>query len=213
MKRSTNKIVAAIILAMHTLNACNESSQQEVNSNAPYYQFATATEAVAKGKKDLLNIISSHKLKGIGIDSALLARAQPVESLNTIEISLDLLMKADSIEHMQDIVYKEKGRITPLYADDKIVTSIITRIDSGIWTVSGFRNEFVETEISVLRKSNPFYHQSEISLYEIPTIKARVYGFNFDGKEDYFTGYNGFSLEKPVALNRLFEVLKREVRK
>lgn len=207
-----NKRILARVIAISILFSCNNTSPNEIDSSGPYYQFATSTEAVEKGKKDLLEIVKRKELKGISIDSSLLVRAEAEESVNTIDISLDLLLKADSIESMQDIVYKEKGRITPLYADDKIVTSIITRIDSGIWTVSGFRNQFVESDISVLRKIIPVYHQSEISLYEVPGVEAHIYGFKVEGKERYYTNYQGMTFDQPVALNKLIEMLKNDVK-
>ncbi len=199
------------LLCMFVLLSCaskNDTDMQQ--SQTQVQQFTTSAEAVTKGKNDLLELLKANKESGLNLDIALVEKALPDESISSVEIDFQQFLKADSLESLRDVSGEEKGRITPLYADSKLVTTIITRIDQGAWTVSGIRDQYAEAEISELRNSNPGYSKSAITLYEVPNIDAHIYCLRADERELYFSNYKGMSLAEPMALSELVKIVRED---
>lgn len=211
MKTSIKLLGIIGILFVFTMMSCENKPEETMNTNQQQTTvFSTSTEAVEKGKKDLAEILKLNPKNDLNIDPAMLERATQEESINTFDIDLENFIKSDSLSSLTSVVDKEKGKITPLYSDGKLITTIHTRQDEGVWSVASIKDVLVESELSQLRSANSSIAGSQISLFEFPNIDAHVYVVNIDGSEAYYTNYQGNSLSEAIDFNTLRDMLRKD---
>jgi len=203
--------VLSVLLAL-TFFACQskKDGSESTNTQQQTPQFSTSSEAVKQGKKDLLELLRTNPANGMNLNLQLLEKAQPEESITAVDIDFQQFLKADSLQSFRSLITVERGKITPLYADGQMVTSINTRIDNGSWSVSGIKDLVIESELSEMRNNIQEYRNAEIIFFEIPNIDAHVFSVNNNGQEAYYSNYNGMSLSKALAPNELLQILKNE---
>lgn len=190
--------------------SCDNEEFHTININMAH-QFASSLDAAQQGKEDLIILTQQEQVFNLKLDSAQIASSHFENVVELIDIDIEEFIKHDSLLNLHDDIILPKKRITPLFLGDKLLTSISTRVENGVWTVSGIRNINIEHDIMELRKVIPRLHESTIKLYEISQLNAFIYCVSLEGNEMYYTNYKGNTITQPINLLAFSIMLKGEL--
>jgi hypothetical protein len=199
-----------LLLSVSATDCAKRDQRMPSDQDQPQH-FPAPDEAVQKAKQDFAAVLSSNKQLDLGVDSATLARSQPGKPVKRVELDFEKLLAADTSAGFDALVKSERNTVVPLVADDRVVTIVEVNRDEQGWKVIGLAGKDIADDLTTVRTAFPDAVQSDITLYEVPNLQARVYGVKRNGTETLFTSYgNRFSLRKGVSPAMLTAVLKSD---
>lgn len=188
--------------------SCNskDGNPNTNNMNAATY-FKTQSEAVLKGKNDLLSIMKSAGNFQFTVDPELLKKAQPGITVKHIELDFDQLLGERTLNTLSQLQGSPKSNINTLVVENNVVTVVQTVKSEKGWRVTGLADAALANDLDevVNAQSNPAV--SDIILYEIANLQAFVFMVKTIDRERYFTKYNGFNLKEGISIEQLYPML------
>lgn len=198
-------ICVAINLLILGASCQNRQSNQGPDSQNPQV-FTTSEEAVQKARRDLTTLLRNQALN-IGVDAATVERAQPGRAVRQVMLDFDKLRQSAAAAPLNTVVKAERNALTPLRADNRIVTMVEVRRRGTGWSVAALGNQSATNDINAIAGAD----SATITLYEEPNLNIRVYGVRAaNGTEQYYTNYKTFTLRQAVPLERLLQVLRAD---
>ena len=189
--------------------ACNDQ-QRQMNNDQPQ-TFNTPEEAIKKAKEDLLAVLRANKEINVGVDVATLEKAQPGPSVRQVVLNFDQLITADSASDFSKLIKEDKSTVVPMIADNNVVTIVeVTKDDKG-WKVTSLAAKDIADDLSVIRRAIGDTAQQNITIYEVPNLRTRVYGVRRNNAELFYTNYGDrFNIREGVQASQLIQVLKAD---
>lgn len=188
--------------------ACSRKNDDTTNTDesTPQY-FKTQSEAVLKGKNDLLSILRSSAGFQFTVNPELLQKSQPGVSVKHVEIDFDQLLKLDNLNNLEQLSKELKSNINTLVVDRNVVTVIQTANSDKGWVIIGLADASLTNDLDEVLSSQINSRVEEITLYEIANLQALIYKVKTSDGETYFSRYNGFNLKENYSLERLYSLL------
>jgi len=197
---------AAALILISTASCSRDRDMSQANGQAPHFQ--TSEEAVAQGKKDILEVLRISPDVKLGMDAAQVERSTPDQPLSVNEVDFQKLLEAQNADSLQRLASPSKGNATPLLVDGQVIGLIETSNNAKGWRVSAIGNQVLEDDLNAI-KATPF-GSGKLEYFEVPNIQARIFAFSNAGKIAYLTRYNGFSLQRPVGIEDLLPRLRQD---
>lgn len=197
--------LALATLVMVSAASCSRDRDMPPTSS-PAPQFQSSDEAVAQGKRDLLDILRSNRGLNLGVDAAQLERAMPAAPLRVVEIDFAKLLAADNAMPLQELG-SSRGNATPLQVDGQVVALIETDSISDRWRVSSIGNQALQEDLNQI---DPGVRSGVLDYFEVPNLDARIFAATIDGQVRYLTRHAGFSLRQPLSIEELLPRLKAD---
>lgn len=205
-------ITAAAGLAAAALVLCSAAScsgSRDMNQDSPSQRFATSEEAVEQGKRDLQEALRLSPGINLGVDEAQVGKSSAGQALAVNEVDFQKLLSAEGADSLESLAGASRGNTTPLLSDGQVISLVETSSDARGWKVSAIGNQAVREELNQIRATP--YGGGELAYFEVPNLDARIYATTLeDGSVGYLTGYDGFSLRQPVAIEELLSRLRRD---
>ena len=114
MKIYKHIILAALII---TIASCSRKGNDSNNSNDTSAYFKTQSEAVIRGKNDLISVLRSTSAFQIAVNPELLQKAQPGISIKHLEVDFDQLLKQDGLHNLNELRNNQKSDINTWMVD------------------------------------------------------------------------------------------------
>ena len=205
MKIYKHIILAALVI---TLASCkrNDNDSNTSNENSTAY-FKTQSEAVIRGKNDLISVLRSTSAFQIAVNPELLQKSQPGISIRHLEVNFDQLLKQNELNNLSELSSTPKSDINTLMVDNNLLTVVQTINSPKGWTVTGLADSGLANELSEILGSQAGLKINDITLFEVPNLQAFIYKVKTAEGERYFTNYNGFSLKESISIEQLYPVL------
>jgi hypothetical protein len=206
-------LIAIIIFAGISLSSCSQRNQQMNEQNTPVQYFASREEAVNKGKSDLAELLRQKAVFQADINPADLENATQGTALETFQLNFEKLIGGDSLLNFAQIAGAKENTVVPLVSNGQILSAVeVTQSDKG-WSVAGLHNNNYIRGLKTVQQSLQGTNYSEISMYEVPNIKAKVYMATTPEGQQYFVEYAGkYNLSERVQFNELVKVLQADAR-
>lgn len=206
------KIYKQIILAAFivTVVSCSRKDHDSNNSNDDTAYFKTQSEAVIRGKNDLISVLRSTSAFQIAVNPELLQKSQPGISIKHLEVDFDQLLKQDGLNNLSALRNSPKSDINTLMVDNNLLTVVQTTHSPKGWTVTGLADSGLSNELSEILSAQSNSKINEVTLFEIPNLQAFIYRVKTAEGESYFTNYNGFSLKESVSIEQLYPLLHND---
>ena len=203
------KIYKQIIIAVlvTTIVACSIKTTNSDNSGNSTPYFKTQSEAVIRGKNDLISILKSTSAFQLNVNPELLQKSQPGISVKHLEVDFDQLLKKDQLNSLNELKNTQKSYVNSLMVDSNVLTVIQTAESSKGWTVTGIADSGLANEIGEIINMQPNLKDGDVTLFEIPNLQAFVYQVKTSDGDSYYTSYNGFSLKERVSIEQLYPLL------
>jgi hypothetical protein len=209
MTRNSMMLITLLSFSFVLLTSCtNDRGNMNGNQGPAPKPFQTSEEAVAQGKKDLMEALRLNPELKMGFDAAQLEKSQPEPALSVTDIDFQKLLQADNPDSLDKLAGTSRGNTTPLAVDGRVIGMIETRKDAEGWRVSAIGNQAVGNDLNAIKGSG--FGKGKLSYFEVPNLNVRIYAVSVDGKEGYLTDYNGFSLQKPATIAELVPQLRRD---
>lgn len=200
--------LTAAALVLFSAASCSRNKDMNQGSPSPPH-FQTSEEAVAQGKRDLLEALRLNPGINLGVDAAQVEKSAPDQPLAITEVDFQKLLEAQSVDSLQSLAGASRGNATPLLADDQVVSLVETSNDARGWKVSAIGNQALREELNQIRATP--YGAGKLEYFEVPNLDARIYAATLeDGKTGYLTSYGGLSLRQPVGIEELLPRLKHD---
>lgn len=197
---------AATLILFSTISCSTDRDMSEPGKPAP--RFPTSDEAVAQGKRDLLEVLRLSPDVQLGMDTAQVESSTLDQPLSVVEVDFRKLLEAENADNLQQLAGGIKGNATPLLVDGQIIGLIETSNDGNGWSVSAIGNQALKEDLNAI-KATPFA-TARLDYFEIPNLDARIFATTVDGNVVYLTRYDGFSLQRPVAIEALLPRLRQD---
>ncbi|MBC7990903.1 MAG: hypothetical protein H7Y19_15170 [Luteimonas sp.] len=197
---------AAALILISTASCSRDRDMSQANGQAPHFQ--TSEEAVAQGKKDILEVLRISPEVKLGMDAAQVERSTPDQALSVIEVDFQKLLEAGSADSLRRLAGDSKGNATPLLVDGQVIGLIETSKGAKGWSVSAIGNQLLEDDLNAI-KATPF-GTSKLDYFEVPNIQARIFEVSTGGKAGYLTRYDGFSLQRTIGIEELLPRLRQD---
>ncbi len=174
-------------------------------------QFKSAEEAANKGKQDLLEVLKSGRDLNLGVTADQLERSKPGKLVMRKMLSFEKLLDLSNAQSLDEIIAPmvSGASIVPFMLDGKVVTVIQVAEADGSWKLVGLAGEVLSKELTMVMQSSG---SSEVIIYEVPNLRTQVYAVKKDGREVYYTNYQGNSLRQPIAQAKLFDMLQTDAK-
>lgn len=211
MKASIITAAGLIAAALVLFSAASCSRNKDMNPGSPASSphFQTSEEAVAQGKRDLLEALRLNPGINLGVDAAQVEKSTPDQPLAIAEVDFQKLLATESADGLHGLAGANRGNATPLLADGQVVTLIETGSDARGWKVFAIGNQALREELNQIRATP--YGAGKLEYFEVPNLDARIYATTLeDGKVGYLTSYGGFSLRQPVGIEELLPRLRQD---
>ncbi|TWT19078.1 hypothetical protein FQY83_11965 [Luteimonas marina] len=180
-----------------------------MNQDNPTQRFGTSAEAVEQGKRDLQEALRLNPAINLGVDEAQVGKSSAGQALAVTEVDFQKLLSTEGAVSLASLAGASRGNTTPLLDDGRVISLVETSSDAGGWKVSAIGNQAVREELNQIRATP--YGGGELAYFEVPNLDARIYATTLeDGSTGYLTGYDGFSLRQPVAIEELLPRLRRD---
>ncbi|WP_417612432.1 hypothetical protein [Owenweeksia hongkongensis] len=165
-------------------------------------------EAANKGKQDLMEVLKSGRDINLGVSADELGSAQAGTPVAHQVLSFDRLTKADSTSRLADMVDKEASAtsIVPLMNGGSVVTVITVANMKGEYKVVGLGGMTFANDLNTVMKASG---SKRITAYEVPNLQTVIYAVNQQGKEMYYTNFEGNSLQRPVTVALLLPAVQK----
>lgn len=194
------------LIIMVTIISCNDHKNGSADSgNTPQY-FKTQSEAIRKGKNDLLSIMRSSQFQ-FTVNPDLLQKAQPKITVKHVEIDFDQLLKQEQVNNLNQLRNDAKSNINALMVENNVVTVIQTAQSDKGWSVTGFADAALTADLDEVLSTLPNEQIDEVTLYEIANLQAFVYQVKTASGEAYFSKYNGATLKERTSIEQLYPIL------
>lgn len=210
MKIYKKLVIAAFAVTMITIASCSRKGNNSTDSNNSTSYFKTQSEAVIRGKNDLVNILRSSPSIQIAVNAELLEKSQPGISLKHLEVDFDQLLKQDQINNFYQLKNSEKSTINTLIVENNVLTIIQTANSDKGWRVTGLADATLTNDLNEVLASLATAKPVEITLFEIENLQASIYAIKTTEGETYHTNYNGFSLKEGVSIEQLYPLLHND---
>jgi len=164
-------------------------------------------EAAAKGKSDLLKLLSENKDYNFGVSARDVENAQvsnPIESFSTEFNSL----LNDTSGNIASISRSENVYIVPLTAENKTVTTISVASNSKGTKVVELVSQQYTSELNDLPDDIKRANFRGLKLVQVPNIEASLYIF----ADKCYTSYNGRSLKEGTSISEITRQLQTDAR-
>lgn len=207
MKVYKHIILAALAI---TVVSCSKKGNDSNNSTDDTAYFKTQSEAVIRGKNDLISVLRSTSAFQIAVNQELLQKSHPGISIKHLEVDFDQLLKQDALQNLSELRSAPKSDINTLIVDNNLLTVVQTIHSPKGWTVTGLADSGLSNELSEILNAQSYSNIKEVTLFEIPNLQAFIYQVKTDEGESYFTNYNGFSLKERVAIDQLYPLLHND---
>jgi hypothetical protein len=189
-----------------TIISCNDHRNGSSESNSAPQYFKTQSEAIQKGKNDLLSIMRSSQFQ-FTIDPALLQKSQPKITVKHVEIDFNQLLKEEQVNNLNQLRNDAKSNINALMIDNNVVTIIQTVQSDKGWTVTGLADAALASDLDEVLSTQSIDQIDEITLYEIANLQAFIYQIKTTIGEMYFSKYNGATLKESTSIDQIYPVL------
>jgi hypothetical protein len=207
MKIYKQLIIAACIT---TIVSCNRKDTDSSDSDKDTAYFKTQSEAVIRGKNDLISVLRSASAFDLPISPELLQKSQPGITIKNLEVDFDQLLKQDQINNLNQLKSNAKSDINTLMVDNNVLTVVRTVDSPKGWIVTGLADTGLSNELAEILSSQSGSRIEEITLFEISNLQAFIYRVKTTDGETYFTNYNGFSLKESVSIEQLYPLLHND---
>ncbi|WP_299182059.1 hypothetical protein [uncultured Chryseobacterium sp.] len=197
-------LVSVFLFSCSDKGNMGNSGQNEIKEN----NFTTSTDAVNKGKADLISILKNNKEFNLNIDAAALERSNPESPISVFDVNFERLLRADSAT-LATVSEDHKKVQTPLVDNSRVVTVISTSQNEKGWQLDEITNNVASADLTEI-KSQFNNMNVPISVFEVPNINATIYEVNADGRKLYFTRYNGASLRQPQSEDEIFKQIRAD---
>jgi hypothetical protein len=196
-----------MVVASFLLGSCSPPNDQPV-SDGPTV-FASAEEAAAKGKTDLLSILGSQKDLNLGVDSKELEAAEQGTLIRYSEVNFQRLLATDSLDSLDGIA-TERSMIAPFIQNGRVVAVIEVARSGDGWKAAALGNKPIADGLNAagLSAKGP----NAITIYEVPNLQVMVYGVRSGGTEYYHVDHDPFSVKDTTSIGLLFPVLRDQAR-
>lgn len=198
-----------VLLVIITMVSCsrNGDNTTDPDNQEPQY-FKTQSEAVQKGKNDLITILRSGSGFQFTIDPQLLQKAQPGITVVHKEIDFERLLKESNPLLLDQLASDSKGNINALMVENNVVTVIQTAYSDKGWVVTGLADPALSNDLDEVLGSQAGNPVEEVTLYEIANLQAYIYKVKTTYGESYFSKYDGFTLKQGASIDEIYPVLQ-----
>jgi hypothetical protein len=173
--------------------------------------FKSAEEAANKGKQDLLEVLKSGRDLNLGVTADQLENAKPGTLVVRKMLDFDKLLNLSDLKSLDEAVIPmaSQASIVPLMLDGKAVTVIEVMEVEGGWKLVGLGGSVLAKELTMVMQASK---QKDVIIYEVPNLRTLVYETKENGREVYYTNYQGKSLRQPIPRAQLFELLQADAK-
>jgi hypothetical protein len=199
-----------MIMAITTIISCNRKNDDSTNTGDDTAYFKTQSEAVVRGKNDLINILRSHSEIQIPINQDLLQKAQPGITVKHLDVDFDQVLKEEQINELSQLRNNAKSNINTLMVENTVLTVVQTANSDKGWTVTGLVDASLSNELNEIVNAPSNSKIDEITLFEIANLQAFIYEVKTPDGKRYFTSYNGFNLKEALSIDQLYPLLHSE---
>lgn len=199
------KQLTGLIVITAIMSCSNHTNGPTDSNNLPQY-FKTQSEAIQKGKNDLLSIMRSSQFQ-FTVDPDLLQKSQPKITVKHVEIDFDQLLKQEQVNNLDQLRNEPKSNINALMIDNNVITVIQTAQSDKGWSVTGLADAALASDLDEVLSTQQNEQISEIILFEISNLQAFIYQVKTANGEAYFSKYNGANLKERTAIEQLYPVL------
>jgi hypothetical protein len=194
------------LIGIIAIISCNDHKSGSSDSNSTPQYFKTQSEAIQKGKNDLVSIMRSSQFQ-FTVNPDLLQKAQPKITVKHVEIDFDQLVKHEQVNSLNELKNDAKSNINALMIDNNVITVIQTTLSDKGWTVTGLADAALTADLDEILSSQSNEVIDEIILYEISNLQAFIYQVKTTDGESYFTKYNGATLKERTAIEQFYPML------
>jgi hypothetical protein len=199
------KQLTGLILII-TIISCNDHKGGTSDSGSTPQYFKTQSEAIQKGKNDLLSIMRSSQFQ-FTVNPDLLQKAQPKITIKHVEIDFDQLLKQEQVNNLNQLRNDSKSNINALMIDNNVITVIQTAQSDKGWCVTGMADPALASDLDEVLSTQQNEQIDEITLYEIANLQAFIYQVKTTNGETYFSKYNGATLKERTSIEQLYPIL------
>lgn len=199
----------ALVAALFSCSRKGDDSTNTDNPSTPQY-FKTQSEAVLKGKNDLLNVMRSSAELKLTINPELLQKSQPGIIVKHLEIDFDRLLKQDQPTNLGQLSNNGKSNINTLMVDNNVITVVQTSNSEKGWAVTGLADAALANDIDEVLSAQSNSRIEEITLYEIANLQAFIFQVKTLDGEAYYSKYDGFNLKEGASIDQLYPVLRSD---
>ena len=165
---------AAALILISTASCSRDRDMSQASGQAPH--FKTSEEAVAQGKKDILEVLRISPDVKLGMDAEQVERSTPDQPLSVNEVDFQKLLAAQNADSLRRLASASKGNATPLLVDGQVIGLIETSNSATGWRVSAIGNQVLEDDLNAI-KATPF-GTGKLEYFEVPNIQARIFAFS-----------------------------------
>ena len=185
---------------------------QEAMNEDVVQTFATAEQAAAKAREDLLEVLRGKAGLQAGVETERVERAQPAAPIERFDVSFDKLLAAESLTRFAALVDAPRDTVVPLVADGNLVTIVTIKHDAPGWRIVGLTDKALTDDLAAVRAASG--GEDATAIYEVPNLDVRVYAVASGEGERLFTNYPArrFSLREPLSTDALVPALRLDAR-
>lgn len=197
-----------VILSITAIISCRDNGEDNTNpGNDSSAYFKTQSEAIQKGKNDLLTILRSGSGFQFTIDPELLQKSQQGITVKHKEVDFDRLLKEGSPIPFEQLTQDSKSNINTLVVDHNVITVIQTANSEKGWTVTGLADAALANDLDEVLSTQSSDRIEAVTLYEIANLQAYIYQVKTLDGESYFSKYDGFTLKQGTSIEEIYPVL------
>jgi hypothetical protein len=114
------------------------------------------------------------------------------------------------LKDVSSIVKSVNATVVPLVNQGNVVTVVEVNQDEKGWKVTGLGNAGLSRNLQALFAQPQNAGDVEVHLFEVPNLKANLYVVKVQGKDLFYTDYNGYSVRESVNPADLLVRLKSD---
>ena len=164
-------------------------------------------EAAAKGKSDLIKILSENRDFNFGVTAKDVESAQIANPIEVFSTDFSKLL-SDNGSNISNVSRSENVFIVPFANDGRVITTVSVASDSKGTKVVELVNQQHSSELNQLPAEIKRANFRGLKFIHVPNIEATLYIF----EDRCFTSYNGRSLREGTSISEISRQLQNDAK-